>query len=82
LADQDTNREADQVTDKVEPTSEVKATQKSEIRQTWDLLTSRRFLTFVPVIMVGSISIAIYAAVLVPLISQSMPEDWTEDFKT
>jgi hypothetical protein len=68
LAEQDTNREPE-VTAKVEPTPVVEGSQKGEIRQTWDLLTSKRFLTFVPVIMVGSISIAIYAAVLVPLIS-------------
>jgi MFS family permease len=39
----------------------------------WDLVTTKRWLKFTPVIFFSGISMAIYAALLIPMFSRSMP---------
>lgn len=49
------------------------ASQESEIRQTWNLLKSRRMLALVPLIVWSSASLAIFSTLFVSLLTQSMP---------
>lgn len=45
---------------------------RSSMRQTWELLTSRRMMFFVPVLIYTAISDAIYMSLLVPLLARTM----------
>ena len=52
---------------------------KGDIRQTWDLLITPRMLTLLPLMMWSAMSLAIYSASFVPLMTMGMPKDWSDD---
>lgn len=52
------------------------------MRQTWELLTSRRMMFFVPVLIYTAISDAIYMSLLVPLLARTMLNQQAAEEKT
>jgi hypothetical protein len=56
---------------------------KQDIKETWDLLINPRMLKVLPLIISSAMSIAIYAAVFIPLMVNTIKvtpdtQDWNE----
>ena len=53
----------------------------NELKQTWRLLTSRRMLKLVPLLSYSGISMAIFQAAIVPLMTITMADKgWDPDY--
>jgi hypothetical protein len=53
--------------------------QENEIKQTWRLFTSKRMLKLVPLLCYSGISMAVYQAALVPLMTLTMDPKWDDN---
>jgi uncharacterized membrane protein YfcA len=51
---------------------ETKQDKRGEIRQTWELLKSKRMMKTFPLIVFASVLASIYAAMIVPILSRTM----------
>jgi hypothetical protein len=53
--------------------------EENEIKQTWRLFTSKRMLKLVPLLCYSGISMAVYQAALVPLMTITMDPTWDDN---
>jgi len=65
-----------------EPKETKEVESRSSVRQTWELLISKRMMPFLPVLIYTAISDAIYMSLLVPLLARTMKYDQTASEKT
>jgi len=61
------------------PQNPHKKTGKSDVEEMWDLITTKRWLKFTPVVFFSGISMAIYAALLIPMFSRTMKDTEPEE---